>query len=213
MPLKMLLSDDHPIVVEGVIARLEAASHAFEIEVARNGGDTLQRISRGDIDVAVTDLSMPVEPGPDGLELIRRMRELSADLRIVVFTSSASSAIVDALREVGADAMVEKGAPVSELIAAIRPGRAGRFYMTRTLAATVLADFGTALSAGVMPRLSPAQVDILRMLAAGHGNQEIARALGISHKTVSRQKRMAMEKLAVSTDLELYQLLQRMALL
>lgn len=212
MAVKLLLTDDHPIVIEGVTAMLQSAGQDVDIFAARSGAEALRTLEHDRFDVVVTDLTMPAAEGPDGVELVRRMRQRHPELRIVVFTSLASSAVVDAVRSVGADGIVEKGAPFAELLAAIHPGRGRRFFLTRALAAMVLADFGTPGNAGNVPRLSPAQLDVVRMLALGRTNREIACSLGISSKTVSRHKRMAMERLAVTTDLDLFHLVARLGL-
>jgi len=177
--IRVLLIDDHPIVHDGVTAVLRAEPDIRVIGSA----DTLDRamalIQREKPDVVLADLRLP---GEDGVTSVRRLIAAVPDLRIVVFTAYDVDEYVFAAMQAGARGYLLKGSPAPELVRAIRHVHNGGTYLSPTIGAklathAVRAKRDTSL-------LTPRELAVLRLVAAGQSNRQIAESLGITERTV-----------------------------
>lgn len=200
--LNLVVADDHPVVLAGACAVLEQAPRAMRIAgTATCGRELLDLLERADCDVLVTDFSMP-RPGDarkDGLALLRTLRRRHPRLPIVVMTVLENRAILRAVLGLGVTGLVEKASTLEELVAAVESAAAGSRYLSQRLRER-LQEPADAASA----RLSPHEIEVVRLFARGMKVKEIADHLHRSIKTVSRQKSDAMRKLGLSNHSELY---------
>jgi DNA-binding NarL/FixJ family response regulator len=176
--IRIVIADDHRVVRAG----LEQLVGTFEgIEVvgsAASGEEAVDRCGSERPDVALIDLEMPVL---DGIEATRRIREASPETVVVVFTSfSDRERILNAL-DAGAIGYVLKDAEPDEILGAIRAAARGEAPLAPKVAAEVLASRS---SSGPHVDLTKREHEVLRLVAAGLANKQIARRLGISEKTV-----------------------------
>ena len=198
--IRVVLADDHPVVLAGMKALIEASP---DIEVAgesNNGHAALQVLHAKSPDIAVIDISMP-EMG--GIALANRIAQDHAATKVLVLTAQEDRAYVQQLLSAGARGYILKRSAADELIRAIRTVYAGGVYIDPAIADKVLAQKGTAEPAVASIPLSDREEEVLRLAAQGWTNREAAEKLGISVKTVETYKARAAEKLELRTRAEI----------
>ncbi|MCI1042060.1 response regulator transcription factor [Caballeronia zhejiangensis] len=198
----MVLADDHPFVLLGMKAIFAAADGLEVVGEANNASTLLAELAVKPCDVLVTDFAMP-EPGADandGLRLIRKVRQDFPDLCIVVLTSVSNVAILRSILNAGAMSLVNKAEPIELVVTAVRHASVGRRFVSASFVAA-LAEAGTETEfSPEEPRLSVREIEVVRLFAKGHSITEIAKELDRDVRTISRQKRDAMNKLGVRND-------------
>ncbi|KDR33064.1 MULTISPECIES: response regulator transcription factor [Caballeronia] len=202
MKLRIVLADDHPFVLLGMKAIFAAADGLEVVGEANNASTLLAELAVKPCDVLVTDFAMP-EPGADandGLRLIRKVRQDFPDLCIVVLTSVSNVAILRSILNAGAMSLVNKAEPIELVVTAVRHASVGRRFVSASFVAA-LAEAGTETEfSPEEPRLSVREIEVVRLFAKGHSITEIAKELDRDVRTISRQKRDAMNKLGVRND-------------
>lgn len=194
-PLRILLADDHSVVRAGLRALLEAQPDLEVVGEARDGGEVLAQVGRAAPDVVVLDLSMP---GLSGLETARRLRAGGGGPRVLVLSVHEDASYLRRALEAGAAGYVLKRAAAESLIGAVRAVGAGAVYLDPALGATLAASVaGAGAAAGEAAALSEREDTVLRLIAQGYSNKEIAAQLSLSVKTVETYKARAMEKLGL----------------
>ncbi len=199
--IKVLLADDHSIVRAGLRRIVEESGEMQVIAEAADGRQALALVEQAAPDVAVVDISMP---GLDGLEVISRLQEQHPQLPILVLTMHEEGQYVVRAIQAGAMGYITKQAAPEQLVKAIRKVYAGNRYLTDE-AAEALALRIAKGSHGQSPleSLSMRELQVLRRLAMGHTNREIARAYHISIKTVDTYRARLLKKLALRNNAEL----------
>jgi two-component system capsular synthesis response regulator RcsB len=211
MSMQFLVIDDHPLIRQGVSTVLTSRFHGANVVDVGSGQEAVSALAAHRFDAAITDLSMPVAKELDGISLIKAIKTACPALRIVVYTSTLSAAVTSAVLRLDVAAVVDKGAALGELVIAVQMALLGRRYISENLRHLLLED-GAVPSSGRRPRLSPRQLDVVRLLGRGLTNMEVAHYLDRSPKTISRLKRQAMEKLLVHSDMELYSIVKELGL-
>lgn len=194
--LRVLLADDHAILREGLVMLIGGQDDMAVIAQAENGRDAVRLAREEHPDVAVLDVSMPELGGAEAAEAIRKD---CPDVRVLALTRHADQAYVRRLLQAGASGYVLKKGAADALINAIRVVAKGGTYVEPQLAGALLQrTFGRtpAEAAGEStPMLSAREEEVLRSIAWGRSNKEIAAELGLSIKTVESYKAVALEKL------------------
>ncbi|BCQ22156.1 response regulator [Caballeronia sp. NK8] len=202
LKLRIVLADDHPFVLLGMKALFAGDDGMEVVGEANNASTLLSELAIKPCDVLVTDFAMP-EPGVDandGLLLIRKVRQDFADISIVVLTSVSNVAILRSILNAGATSLVNKAEPIELVATAVRHASVGRRFVSASFSAA-LAEAGTETDfSSEEPRLSPREIEVVRLFAKGHSITEIAKELDRDVRTISRQKRDAMNKLGVRND-------------
>jgi DNA-binding NarL/FixJ family response regulator len=202
---RLLLADDHRIVLEGLRGLLEPE---FEIAGAvADGSSLVAEARRLSPDVVVADISMP---GLNGIEAARQIRAADERIRVVFLTMHADAGYAAGALEAGASGFVLKHSAPQELIRAIRDALQGRTYLTPAIAAELK---GAKRPGGPATGLSPRQREVLQLLAEGKSTKEVAALLTISGRTVEFHKYRMMEQLRIKTTAELVQYAIRHGLL
>jgi len=194
--IRIVLADDHAVVRSGLRMVLETES---DLEVVAEAGDveSARRYVRGHHpDVLVLDLNMP---GGSSLEAIPLIREESPKTQIVVLTMQQEPAFAREALGGGALGYVLKEAADEELVEAVRRAAAGESYLTPRLGARIASE----PPPGPPDDLSERELDVLRLIALGHTNSEIAGQLYLSVRTVETHRSHIQQKLRVSTRAEL----------
>ena len=197
MHLRSIIADDHPVVLMGARAALEAADIAVVGE-AVNGDHLLDLIATRPCDVVVTDFSMPGGRHGDGLLLLDTIRRRYPRLPVVVLTMVTNTAVLQTMRSRGASCLCDKRAPLREVAVAVRHAVAGRLFLSETIRQQFDEHCVEDPLADV--RLSAREIEVVRLYVGGMSITQIAERLSRSVKTVSRQKRDAMRKLGIDHD-------------
>jgi DNA-binding NarL/FixJ family response regulator len=207
--LRILLADDHVVVRQGLKLVLEGQKDMVVVSEAGDGASAIQQAQDLKPDVVIMDISMP---GMNGLVATRTLKRVLPNSVIVTLTRHGDDAYLQELMRAGASAYVLKQSAPVELITAIRTCASGGQYLDSALTARVtgfLGRDGKKLNqAGVTP--SERESEVLRLIAAGYSNKEIATRLTLSVKTVEAHKANAMRKLGLSgrIDIVKYAILQ-----
>jgi len=208
--LRILLADDHVTVRQGLKMLIDSQEDMTVVSEASDGTAALEQARTLRPDVIVMDISMP---GMNGLVATRTLKQIQPDSVIVILTRHGDDAYLQELLRAGADGYVLKQSAASELLQAIRATAARGQYLDSALTARVTAGFlaksgRKAQATGVS--LSERESEVLRLIAAGYSNKEIAAQLELSVKTVEVHKANAARKLGLKgrIDIVKYALLQ-----
>jgi DNA-binding NarL/FixJ family response regulator len=202
--IRVLIADDHTIVRSGVRLLLEAEPDIKVIGEALDGNEVLSMAENLQPDVILMDITMP---RMDGLEATRRINERWPSINILVLTMHRSDEYFFEMLKNGALGYVLKGADPSELIKAVRVVARGEVFLYPTMAQKLLKDYLGRVGKvdPTDPQLSPREGEILRLLAEGYSNQEIAEKLVISPSTVYTHRGNLMNKLGLYNRRDLIQ--------
>jgi DNA-binding NarL/FixJ family response regulator len=192
----VVLVEDHALTRAGLRTALEGAGDLHVVAEASDGPSGLAAIIEHRPDVAVIDIGLP---GIDGIELTRRVRVAVPQTRIAILTVHDLETEILAALSAGADAYSVKTAPPERIVTAIRTAADGGGYFDPLIAHIAMGRITAtrASTAGDSP-LTPRETEILRMIASGQGNAEIATSLYIGLGTVKGHIRDILEKLAAS---------------
>lgn len=195
-PLRILLVDDHPLVREGLRARLQAGGGCEVTAEAGNAEAAMQALLREQPDLVLMDVGLKGSEA-NGIELAARMIERCPELRVLMFSMYDNPEYVQRALQAGARGYVLKDAAADELLAAIEAVRSG----------------GTFLSPGVTrrlfraqapkPLLTPRESEILSAMARGESSKQIARALDLSVRTVETHRQNIKRKLELDSPADL----------
>jgi two-component system, NarL family, response regulator LiaR len=189
----IVIVEDHELTRVGLRTALNGAPGLRVVGEAADGVSGLATIIRERPDIAVIDLGLP---GMDGIEVTRRVRAEVPGTRVLILTMHDLESEVLAALAAGADAYALKNASTETIITGVRIAAEGGAYFDPRIAGIVLRNFGTQPSTPTDSPLTPRETDILRMIADGRGNSEIAEALHIGLGTVKGHVRDILEKLA-----------------
>lgn len=208
-PLRVTLADDHPIFLIGLKVVIEQENRGQVVAQASSPDALLDALKTHPCDLLVTDFMMPVEDQKDGLRLLERIRRDHPTLPIIVVTMLNNAGLFRAMLALGVQGLLSKGSVAAELPAAIGSVRSGKTFVADSVKRTLLAagDYGSDTL--LAPEdLSPRELEVIRLLAAGHSVGTIAAQLSRSKQTVSAQKVSAMRKLGLANDAALFIYLQ-----
>ena len=203
--ISILIADDHAVLRSGLKALLSNTSRFQVVGEAGDGWETIRLAEALLPDVIVLDLSMP---GPSGMQCIKEIRRRSLPCRILVLTMHDEDDYIREVMLAGADGFVPKRSADTELITGINKVASGQKYLNEAAAQALLATLlhNPALNgSGQDPylTLSAREREVLRLLAQGHTNPEIAQMLSISPKTVDTYRSRVMQKLNLRKRSEL----------
>jgi two-component system response regulator NreC len=202
--LRVLIADDHTIVRSGVRLLLEAEPNITVVGEALDGCEAVSIAEALHPDVVLMDIAMP---NMDGMEATRQLKSRWPDIRVLVLTMHRSDEYFFEMLRNGASGYVLKGANPSELIEAVQIVGRGEVYLYPTMAKELLKVYLSQLegSSEFGHRLSARENEILRLLAHGYTNKEIAEKLVISPSTTYTHYGNLMKKLKLSNRRELIQ--------
>jgi DNA-binding NarL/FixJ family response regulator len=179
--IRVLVADDHRLVRAGVRTLLEAEPDITVVGEARDGAEAVASAAGTDPDVVLMDLSMP---GVDGVEATRTLVAADPTARVLVLTSFSDRERVREVLAAGAIGYVLKDCEPAELVAAVRSAARGHVPLDPRVAGALLPSAEQGSGGGAGDGLSPRETEVLRLVAQGLANKQIARALGITERTV-----------------------------
>ncbi|WP_300630943.1 response regulator transcription factor [Pseudomonas sp.] len=200
--LRIIIADDHPIVRVGQKVVVEASGRCKVVGEANGPDELLALLNDLPCDVIVTDFAMPGDQQADGYGLLGLLQRQYPHIPVILVTMFAS---ITTLREAfahGARAVVAKSASARELPQALTTVSAGRQFVSEALRAQLDLVGPTQLTQ--VPQLSGKEREVVRMLASGMTVSQIAARVNRSISTISKQKSTAMNRLCISTDVDLF---------
>jgi DNA-binding NarL/FixJ family response regulator len=206
-PTRVLIVDDHPVVLSGCRA-LFAGDSSIRIDEASDAKSGHRAFMQKKPDVTIIDINLP---DVSGFELMRRIRKDDPDAKIIMFSMNDDPAFVVRAVELGAQGYVSKGDDPRLFVKAVRKVIAGEHFITPQLAEAVTFS-GAAIKANPISQMTPRELEILRLLGRGDKIVEVADALEISYKTVANTTSLLKQKLGAKNHSDLIRIAVEMDL-
>jgi DNA-binding NarL/FixJ family response regulator len=202
-PYRVLVVDDHAVVRRGIRTLIESHSEIQVCAEASNGHEALKLLDAEKPDMVLLDITMP---GMDGVEVTRTIRGVSPSTEVLILSMHSCPKVARAAMQAGANAYVVKSDADQELLDAIQSVRQRRKYLTSQLAGALVdafvnleSDEESSDDALLASPLSPREIEVLKALAAGDGNKQVAASLGVSTRTVESHRSRIMHKMNFSS--------------
>jgi DNA-binding NarL/FixJ family response regulator len=195
--LKVLLADDHKIVREGLRMILEREPDIKVVAEAEDGETAIRLSEKFSPDLVLLDISMP---GLNGIEVTQKLLQKQPDLAILILSMCAEKEFVIEALSAGAKGYLLKHCAATDLVVAIKSILAGGIHLSQRAAELIVKEYiqpDLVSSPDTKDRLSPREAEILRLIADGKNNKEIAYALELSTKTIETHRQNLMKKLDI----------------
>jgi len=212
--ITVILADDHRIFRKGLKSLLSDKAHIEVLAEADDGDEALKKVGQHKPHLVIMDIGMPKM---DGIEATRQIKERFPDTEVVILSMHAKKAYIDQVLKAGAKGYVLKDSDEDNLIAAINTVHNGGYYLDSPIADQVLSGyFGGKTKRELQEQadpLSEREKEVLRLLAEGHSNQEVADILCISRKTVENHRANIVRKTGVQGQVGLTKYAARIGLI
>jgi DNA-binding NarL/FixJ family response regulator len=208
--LRILLAEDHETVREGLRMIISAQADMEIIGEAGDGREAVARAVELLPDIVVMDVSMPKL---NGLKATEKLKELCPQVKVLTLTRHTDDGYLQQLMRAGSSGYVLKQSPPAELLHAIRAVAGGGIYLDPAVAGKAMGNYAgrsASLRVAAQGGLSDREEEVLRLIAWGHSNKEIAARMDLSVKTIEAHKANAMKKLGMRSRIDIvrYALLQ-----
>ncbi len=203
MNLKLLLVDDHPMLRHGLCGAIAQQSEFTVVGEASTGAQAVTLTRETVPDLVVMDIHLP---DMSGVEATRQILAAQPAVKIIIYSSDPSRKLVDEAVQAGACGYVSKGGDLDELLLAIETVMSGKLYLSPVVATEILQDYRKGLIDGAeapKPFLSEREKELVRLVAEGRRNKEIADELKISTKSVETYRARVMKKIGCASSAEL----------
>jgi DNA-binding NarL/FixJ family response regulator len=192
-PIKIVIADDHPVVREGLITMIDREADFKVIGEARDGTEAVKLALELKPDIVLMDLRMPEL---DGVEAIREISNTEPEIKFIILTTYSDDEYIFRGIEVGARAYLLKDAPREDLFKAIRAVYRGESLIQPVVASKILDRFAELSRQAQIPEaLSEREIEVLKLIAKGAANKEIASQLNITNSTVKTHITSIFQKL------------------
>jgi len=212
MPIRILIADDHGVIRAGLRALLSGFPELQVVGEAMDGRDTVTKSAELQPNIVIMDLSMP-EMG--GLEATRQLSQIAPEVRVLILTVHEEASLLKEVIRAGAAGYIIKRAVEDELIHAIRVVARGDMYVHPSMTRTLLSASPPSeeFEASEVETLTAREIEVLRLLAKGYTNRQIAEQLGISPRTAEGHRANLSGKLGLRSRVELVEYAQKHGLL
>jgi DNA-binding NarL/FixJ family response regulator len=198
-PVKVLLTDDHLLFLEGIRSLLATEPGIEVVGIATSGPQALEMLRKHPVDIAVLDVSMP---GMDGVETTQRIKRQFPQVKVIALTMSNTEKFILGLRDAGASGYILKDRGREELVSAIHAVAAGDQYYSREVANTLMNSISRKREEG-RTQLTERELEVLKLIGHGKTTPEIAELLFVAQSTVETHRRNLLSKLGLRNSLEL----------
>jgi len=200
--LSIVVADDHPVILMGLVTAIARFPQQRVVAQAHDGRELMQVLGHVDCNIVVTDYHLGGESAFDEMQLLARLRKQHPKRAVVVCTMVHNPALLRAMRQVGVAGIVSKSDDLLYVGHAIMAAARGvRYYSPRILEHSGLSSNERT----VVEQLSAREREVIRLYAGGMAVSDIALKLGSSIKTVSTQKTVALRKLGLAREIDLFQ--------
>lgn len=196
-PIRILVADDHPVVRDGLVAILGTQPDFMVVGEAADGAEVVQQVSRLQPEVVLLDLEMPLL---DGVQALREVRRIAPQVQVIVFTAFDTDDRIMGAVQAGAKGYLLKGAPREELFNAIRVVHKGGSLLQPVVASKLLHQLSSEQQ--IPGALTRREMEVLKLLAQGKPNKEIAEDLVITERTVKFHISAILRKLGAGNRTE-----------
>jgi two-component system response regulator NreC len=214
MKIRILLADDHTILRAGLKMMLNAQPDMEIVGEAQDGRQSMQEAQRLQPDIILMDITMP---DMNGIEATKQIKKLLPEIKILILTMHEHDEYIFQALRAGASGYMLKEAADTELISAIHIIQSGQFYLSPTAQSVMVGDYLQRLRTGEdkdsYSSLTEREREILKLVAEGYTNNQIAEQLVISPKTVDTHRTHIMDKLNLHSRAELVKYAMRRGLL
>ena len=198
--MKILITDDHAVVRQGLKQILLEEFTRAEFGEATNAQEAIQRVWKENWDVVVLDITMP---GRSGLEVLKEIKKSRPKLPVLVLSMHPEDQFAVRLLKIGASGYMTKESAPNELVGAVKKVMAGGRYVSPSLAEKMASYLAIDVQTPPHERLSDREFLVLRLIASGKTPTAIARELGLSVKTISTYRMRILEKMSMANNAEL----------
>jgi len=194
VPINLLIADDHQLITDGISKILETEKMIGEIHTARNGQEAVDKVLTNDIDCVIIDINMPIL---NGLEATKLIKQQKPSVKVIVVSMLSDAAIVSKMMKAGADVFINKDTGKTELLKAIAKAMQGEKYISPEISNNLITHLTDrrVQTADNEKKLTPRELEIIRLIAEGLTNHEIAGKLFLSNVTVDTHRKNMLAKL------------------
>ena len=190
--IKVLLVDDHQIIIDGLKSLLKNSDEIIVATEANNGREAMRILEILEIDVILMDIDMPVL---NGIDTLKEITKRGTDVKVIILSMHNEAGMIKSLISIGANGYLLKSCTQEELINAISKVASGQSYFSTEVTLSLL---NPAQSNQPTELLTDRETEIIKLIAEGFSNKEIGSKLFISHRTVDTHRTNLMKKLGVS---------------
>lgn len=198
--IKILLADDHPIIIKGLKQIIEEEDDMKVTGEAKNGNEALDLMRKNDYDIAILDITMPKKTG---VEVIEEMKYLKKKIPVLVLSVHPEDQFAMRVLKTGAKGYMTKESAPENIVDAIKKIINGGKYISPTLAEKILSDINSDRDEAPHETLSNREFQIIVMIASGKTLKEIAEELNLNIKTISTYRQRILEKMNMTSNSEL----------
>ncbi|MGI9551675.1 MAG: response regulator [Aurantibacter sp.] len=200
--IKVLIADNHPIVRMGVRNVLESASGFQVVDDVATTAELFERLEKLTPDVVMLEMDIPEI---NGIAALRKIKKSFPDVKVLMYSAQSEDVYALSSIRAGAFGYLAKTSDVEYIVSAVKKVSEGNMFITNELAQRLAFDEGTQKPRRFFRKLSTREVEVLKLLASGKRNKDVALGLNLNEKTVSTYKARLMKKLNVDNMVDLLQ--------
>jgi len=200
--IKVLIADNHPIVRLGVRTVLDSVSDYEVVADVATTTELFEALEKVSPDVVILEMDIPEI---NGIATLRKMKQEYPDAKVLMHSGQSEDVYALSTIRAGAYGYLSKTADLDYIVTAVRKVSEGNMFITNELAQRLAFDEGTQKPRRFFRKLSTREVEVLKLLASGKRNKEVAEGLNLNEKTVSTYKARLMRKLNVDNMVDLLQ--------
>lgn len=198
--ITVFIADDHTLIREGFKKILNEESDIKVIGETDNAFDIIDKLKASDCDILILDLNMP---GKNGLDILKEIKIILPRQKVLILSMHPEERFAIRTLRAGASGYVTKESAAEDLVTAIRKVASGGRYISQVLAERLAVEFDSSQEKQLHETLSDREYQVLRLIAAGKSQSDIAIELSISPSTVNTYRTRVLEKLKIETNAEL----------
>ena len=200
--IKVLIADNHPIIRMGVTKVLSDAKGFEVIEAASTTAELFEKLEKVTPDVVMLEMDIPEI---NGIATLRKIKKEHPEIKVLMYSGQSEDVYALSTIRAGAFGYLSKASDIDYIISAVRKVSEGNMFITNELAQRLAFDEGTQKPRRFFRKLSTREVEVLKLLASGKRNKDVAIGLNLNEKTVSTYKARLMKKLNVDNMVDLLQ--------